>query len=110
MKFTEDQRAALDEGFAQILADREAREIEGHLPRLLATCVGTAPESKFAYGWTADPPRACADSTQAVPGPVRRAALRRAYDRAASFAGPLFIGMISGGVGLFLGAALAMRR
>ncbi|WP_424213170.1 hypothetical protein ACN20G_14390 [Streptomyces sp. BI20] len=115
LKLTPDQRAELDAGFAQILADKEARAIKDHLPGLLTACVEKATERERMNGRTDHPARASIGSNPAVQGPVRRvrkgrSAARRAYDRVASFAGPVFISVVSGSIGLFLGATLVMRR
>ncbi|MFF4424190.1 hypothetical protein ACFY04_25975 [Streptomyces sp. NPDC001549] len=114
-RFTADQRAELDAGFLSILADKDARTIEGALPGLLATCADKVPEIEAVHGWKADAPRTRVGSNPAMQGPVRRvrkrrSATRRAYDYVASFTGPLTIIMISGSIGLFLGATLVMRR
>lgn len=114
--FTADQRAELDAGLVQVLAEQEARAIGEHLPGLLAACVDKATERERVYAHSANhSPRTGVGSNPAVQGPVRRvckgrSAARRAYDRVASFAGPLFIIMISASLGLFLGATLVMRR
>ncbi|MER5934658.1 hypothetical protein [Streptomyces sp. NPDC002054] len=114
-RFTANQRAELDAGFAQILADREARAVEDALSGLLVVCVDKAPERERMYDRSADhPARTGVRSNSAVRSPVRRmrkgrSAARQAYDRVASFAGALMVIVISGSIGLFLGATLTAR-
>ncbi|MFJ9646703.1 hypothetical protein [Streptomyces sp. NPDC101206] len=47
---------------------------------------------------------------EGAPTRPRRSAIRRIYDRAAAFAGPLMVFMICGSIGLFVGAALVVKR
>lgn len=114
-RFSAEERAEIDAGLAQIIADRDAHAISEHLPGLLAVCVEKATERERMNGRTDHPARTRVGSNPAVHGPVcrvrkSRSAARRIWDRIAAFAGPIFIVVISGAVGLFLGATLVMHR
>ncbi|MFF4329675.1 hypothetical protein ACFYZT_24600 [Streptomyces sp. NPDC001591] len=90
-RFTPSERAAIEQGYVA-LAVREIEQLAGDI-------------QKAVLGEAAQP-----SAHPATARPKRRSRLQRAYDRAASFAGALMIIMISGSVGLFLGAALVMNR
>ncbi|MET9602556.1 hypothetical protein [Streptomyces sp. NPDC006459] len=101
-RLSETERAAIQQGFREFVA-RELDELPGELERVV---LGGASAASSRTGEGRNP---------TMPDPVlnvcsRRSAARRTYDKAASFAGPLVIIMISGSIGLFLGATLVMER
>ncbi|MGP3687356.1 hypothetical protein ACTVZO_22085 [Streptomyces sp. IBSNAI002] len=87
-RFTADQRAELEAGWVDMLAEYQAAEVSAAIEE-------AAPELVK---------RAVREASR------RRGRVRRAYDFAARFTGPLMVFMIFGGVGLFLGAAAVMQR
>ncbi|MET9468473.1 hypothetical protein ABZY44_27540 [Streptomyces sp. NPDC006544] len=87
-RFTAEERAELEAGWVDMLADQEAAVVS-------AAIQDAAPELVR---------RAVRESRR------RRSRARRAYDFAARFTGPLTVFMVAASVGLFLGATAVMQR
>ncbi|MFD6873293.1 MULTISPECIES: hypothetical protein [unclassified Streptomyces] len=86
--FTAEERAELEAGWVDMLANQEAAVVSAAIREAAPVLVE----------------RAVREARR------RRGPARRAYDYAARFTGPLMVFMISGSVGLFLGAAAVMQR
>ncbi|WP_404958980.1 hypothetical protein [Streptomyces sp. 147326] len=86
--FTAEQRAELEAGWVDMLADQEAAEVSAAIREAAPVLVQRAVQEARR----------------------RRGRLRRAYDFAARFAGPLTAFMVAASVGLFLSAAVVMER
>ncbi|MFD8949009.1 hypothetical protein ACFV0B_09170 [Streptomyces xanthophaeus] len=86
--FTAEERAELEAGWVDMLAGYEAAEVSAAIEEAAPVLVK----------------RAVREARR------RRGPARRVYDFAARFTGPLMVFMISGGVGVFLGAAAVMQR
>lgn len=86
--FTAEQRAELEAGWVDMIADHQAAELSAAIEEAVPVLVERA--ARVARR--------------------RRSRARRAYDYAARFTGPLTVFMVAASVGLFLGAAAVMQR